>query len=51
VQKSGKRGVLMLPMEDVDGLLAFDMGKFEHITESTFPELESYPDRRPSCPA
>jgi GH24 family phage-related lysozyme (muramidase) len=44
VRYGGKRGSLFLPIEEVDRLLAYDLGKFEHILETTFPEFHSFPD-------
>lgn len=44
VKYAGRRGTLFLPIEEVDRLLACDLGKFEHILETTFPEFHTYPD-------
>lgn len=44
VKYTKRKGTLFLPVEEMDRILAFDMGKFEHIVEAAFPEVDSYPE-------
>lgn len=44
VKYNKRPGTLFLPAEEQDRILAYDLGKFEHILESEFPELYTYPD-------
>lgn len=44
VKYTKKRGLLFLPVEEMDRLLAYDLGKAEHTLTAEFPGIAEFPE-------